>query len=119
WLDFKTVVLALIFAAIVRWRSGLIMWSSVATMYQEGLSAHAATATFSSKLAARIGPWVAAMRRVSAAGGCWAKCLATVAAGSDANPEASTLRSGSQGGGGKPLVRSLKLPPLSAAAAAT
>src|SRR5260370_42559366 len=77
WLVGSAVVVAFIFFAIARWRSGWIMRSFSATTNHDGLLFQAGFVTFSSKQAAKIGPSVAAIIWVCAAGRSWAKFFAT------------------------------------------
>src|SRR3981189_1691031 len=77
WLVGSAVILALIFFAIARSRSGWIIRSFSATMYHDGLLFQAALDTFSSNVLAKIGPWVAAITAVCDAGRSCAKSLAT------------------------------------------
>ena len=56
WLVGSAVILALIFVAMARSRSGGIMRSFSATMNQDGLNFQAALVSFSSNALAKMGP---------------------------------------------------------------
>src|SRR5256885_8172723 len=77
WLVGSAVMLAPIFFAIARWSSGWIIRSFSATMNHEGLIFQAAFVTFSSNAFPKIGPCVAAITFVCAAGRSGAKSRAT------------------------------------------
>ncbi len=76
------------------------MWSSCVSTNQEGLVFQAAAAGLSSKLLARIGPCVTAIRRVSAAGRSCPKCLAMPSGLSVRKPDLSCTMKPAPGGVG-------------------
>src|SRR5712671_3534136 len=67
WLALSSVV-AFMRLAKKRSSSGAMAWSSVETMYHDGLVFHAAPDTWAANADALMGPWTAAARRASDSG---------------------------------------------------
>jgi c-di-GMP-binding flagellar brake protein YcgR len=119
WLDGSSVVRAPIFFAMSRCSCGSIMRSLLLTIYHDGLTFHAAPLTFSPNALPLIGPWVALITAVCAAGTSCAKSSRIASGGKVKKPSLSATSLVMPGDGAYPLPSSALFWPASGANAAT
>jgi hypothetical protein len=83
---------------MARWAAGGIMWSSVATRYQDGLLRQAGSVTAPSSASTPAGTWESAMNAASFSGTSAAKAAANLSRSRNSSP----LTGGRIGGTGAP-----------------
>src|SRR5690606_39566275 len=119
WLDASSSVVALIGLALNRSRSGLIIPSFAATIYQEGFVFHAGLYTFSSVADAAHATCVAWISFLSSGDTSCAKNSLIPFGDSDKKPSVLSLNSGPTAVGGIAAFTSLTFCPSSGTSAAT
>jgi hypothetical protein len=98
WLPGVSVTVALARSDMARWAAGGIIWSSVATRYQDGLLRQAGSVTAPSSASTPAGTWESAMNAASFSGTSAAKAAANLSRSRNSNP----LTGGRIGGTGAP-----------------
>src|ERR1700683_576212 len=86
WLPGVSVTVALARSDMARWAAGGIMWSSVATRYQDGLLRQAGSVTAPFSTSTAVGTWESAMNAASFSGTSAAKDAANLSRSRNRNP---------------------------------
>src|SRR6266567_6932668 len=102
---------------MARWAGGGIMWSSVATRYQDGLVRQAGSETAPPSASTPQGTWESAMNAACASGRSAAKAAANLPRSRNRNPSLGGRIGGTGAPGGGSAIRELTDSPLSGAKA--
>src|SRR5258706_4100129 len=119
WLPATSVTVDPARSAIARWAGGGIMWSSVATRYQLGLTRHAGSVIEPARALTPQGTWESAMNAAWAADTSPANDAANLSRSRNKNPSTGGRIGGTGAPGGGSAMRVFTDSPLSGANAAT
>src|SRR6202034_689108 len=118
WLPGVSVTVPLARSDMARWAAGGIMWSSVATRYQDGLLRQAGSVTAPFSASTAVGTWESAMNAASFPGTSAAKDAANLSRSRNRNPLTGGRIGGTGAPGGGSAISELTDSPVSGANAA-
>jgi hypothetical protein len=113
-----SVTVALARSPMARWAAGGIIWSSVATRYQDGLLRQAGSVTAPPSASIPAGTWASAMNAASFAGTSAAKAAANLSRSRNSSPPAGGRIGGTGAPGGGSAISEPTDSPVSGANAA-